>query len=166
MGRTVARTETIKKEKPVTGMVKKRPKTVPAAPCRRHKVFVSHSSKDEWVAKQMASEIEEVGAETFLDVKDIGVGDRFTDAIRDAINSADELVALLTPSAVKSHFVITEIGIAWARRIPIAGLLHGIKVDKVLHNSVIRSFLGDTNMQPLNEFPRYKENLMARVRKF
>ncbi len=43
----------------------------------RRLVFVSHSSRDTWVAKQIAREIGQAGAETFLDAASIEVGDDF-----------------------------------------------------------------------------------------
>ena len=38
-------------------------------------VFVSHSSIDTWVAKQIAKGIEEAGASTFLDESNVNVGE-------------------------------------------------------------------------------------------
>jgi hypothetical protein len=37
--------------------------------------FISHSSQDLWVARQIAAEIRRLGAETFLDMADIAHGD-------------------------------------------------------------------------------------------
>jgi hypothetical protein len=41
------------------------------------RVFISHSSTDTWVAKQIASHIKNCDAETFLDVAHIQHGDDF-----------------------------------------------------------------------------------------
>lgn len=48
---------------------------------RRYKVFLSHSSKDMWVAKQIAREITGCGAEVFLDEARIQAGADFEEEI-------------------------------------------------------------------------------------
>jgi hypothetical protein len=51
-----------------------------------HWVFISHSAKDRWIARQMALLIEErgrlYGVQTFLDEKDIEAGESIPDSIR------------------------------------------------------------------------------------
>jgi len=42
-----------------------------------HKVFVSHSSRDTWIARQIADHIERTGAAVFLDEADVEHGDDF-----------------------------------------------------------------------------------------
>ena len=48
---------------------------------RERLVFISHSSQDTWVAKQIAREVTSTGAIPFLDEADIEVGAEFRDAI-------------------------------------------------------------------------------------
>ena len=52
-------------------------------------VFVSHSAKDRWIAKQIAACIEErgrkYGVRTFLDEKDIEGGESIPESIRENI---------------------------------------------------------------------------------
>src|ERR1700722_10652486 len=64
-------------------------------------VFISHSSRDTWVAKQIAAHVKCVGAETFLDEADIEHGDDFDDEIVKASKRCTELLVLLTPWAVE-----------------------------------------------------------------
>jgi len=63
-------------------------------------VFISHSGKDRWIAKQMANLIEEKGREynvkTFLDEKDIEGGDSISESIRESIEKCDEFLVLLS----------------------------------------------------------------------
>src|SRR2546422_3143519 len=98
-------------------MPKKRPKRL---------VFVSHSARDTWVAKQIAREISACGATPFLDEADIDAGSDFEQDIRDFINKADELVALITPWALDRPYVWAELGAAWGRGIPLVALLLGM----------------------------------------
>ncbi len=47
----------------------------------KYKIFISHSSTDTWVARQIAKHIENLDASTFLDEADIDYGDDFEDRI-------------------------------------------------------------------------------------
>src|SRR5437667_9828379 len=63
-------------------------------------VFISHSSRDQWVARQMARTIEGKGRQyrvkSFLDEKDLESGDHIHESIRDSIRDCDEFMVLLT----------------------------------------------------------------------
>lgn len=62
-------------------------------------VFISHSSRDTWVAKQIAREVAASGAKPFLDEADIDTGAEFEEAILEFLAKAHELLVLLTPWA-------------------------------------------------------------------
>ena len=51
-----------------------------------HKVFISHSSRDTWVAKRIAEAIEKCGAGTFLDQVDVQRGDDFEEKVIGVLN--------------------------------------------------------------------------------
>ena len=82
-------------------------------------VFISHSSRDQWVARQMARVIEETGRQysvkTFLDEKDIESGDHIHESIRDSIRDCDEFMVLLTRASASRPWVLIEIGAAWSQ---------------------------------------------------
>ena len=80
---------------------------------RKYTVFLSHSSKDKWVARQIARLIGDLGIRTFLDEKDIGGGDAIHDAIRTSIQECDELLVLMSQYSVNRPWVLIEIGAAW-----------------------------------------------------
>ncbi len=89
------------------------------------KVFISHSSQDNWIARQLSQQLEAVGVVTFLDEKDLRTGDSIDDSIQQHLGECDELLMLLSPAALASSWVLVEIGGAKAlhlRLIPI--LLH------------------------------------------
>ena len=77
-----------------------------------YRVFVSHSGDDVWVAEQIARHIEDAGATTFLDRRDIAAGDDFKAPIRQEIPTCDELLALFTPWSRRRAWVRHEIGMA------------------------------------------------------
>jgi hypothetical protein len=90
---------------------------------KKRLVFVSHSARDTWVARQIAREIAACGAKPFLDEAEIAVGEDFEEEILTFLEKADELVVLMTPWAQDRPYVWAELGAAWSRRIPIVILL-------------------------------------------
>ena len=64
-------------------------------------VFISHTSQDTWVAKQIAREIQARGATPFLDEANVEAGADFEEDILNFLEQADKLVLLLTPWALK-----------------------------------------------------------------
>jgi hypothetical protein len=49
---------------------------------RKYRVFVSHAGADLWLAEQVARSVEDCGADTFLDRRDIAASDNFRKRIR------------------------------------------------------------------------------------
>ena len=129
----------------------------------RRLVFISHSSTDTWVARQLARAIEEAGAVAFLDEAEIEVGADFENDILSVLERADELLALLTPWALKRAYVWAEMGAAWGRRIPIIGLLHGTAPAALQSRKGVPVLLKRRNMIELNDVDHYLEQLRRRV---
>lgn len=133
-------------------------------PARRQRlVFVSHSSRDTWVAKQIAFGIRNAGAEPFLDEAEIEVGGDFEEDILAFLEKAHELVVLLTPWALERPYVWAEIGAAWGRRIPIVALLHGIGASELQSRPGVPLLLKRRNMIDLNDVDQYFEELRHRT---
>ena len=126
-------------------------------------VFVSHSSRDTWEAKQIAREITQSGAVPFLDEAQIDIGADFEEDIRDFLQQAHELVVLLTPWALERPYIWAEIGVAWGRRIPIVALLHGMTSEELQSKPSVPLFLKKRNLLDLNEVDSYFEQLRQRV---
>ncbi len=80
-------------------------------------VFISHSSKDTWVAKQIAHAVSGCGATAFLDEHSIEAGKDFDEEIRKSLNQSHELLVLLTPWALTRPYIWAELGVAWGRGI-------------------------------------------------
>src|SRR5947208_13681134 len=131
---------------------------------RKRLVFVSHSSKDTWVAKQLAREIARCGALAFLDEADIEVGSDFEEHILESLQRADELVVLLTPWALERPYVWAELGAAWSRRLPIVILLQGMTPGEFQSRPGVPVFLKKRNMVDLNAIDNYLAELRKRVR--
>jgi len=128
-------------------------------------VFLSHSSRDTWVAKQIAREMSASGAEPFLDEAHIETGADFEDAILKFLSKAHELVVLLTPWALDRPYIWAEIGAAWGRRIPIVAILHGITPHELQSRPGIPVLIKKRNLVDLNDIGTYLKELRGRVAK-
>lgn len=74
------------------------------------KIFISHSSVDQWVARRISQDLIDLGIDTFLDEKDIETGQSIDDTVTDNLRDCDELVLILSPTALRSHWVLIEVG--------------------------------------------------------
>jgi hypothetical protein len=129
---------------------------------KKRLVFVSHSGPDTWIAKQIAREIEARGATPFLDEAQVGAGAEFEEEILNFLETAHELVVLLTPWALDRPYVWAEIGAAWGRRIPIVALLLGLTPAELQTRPGI-PILKKRNLLQLNEIDRYLDELAHRL---
>jgi hypothetical protein len=127
------------------------------------RVFISHSSVDTWVARQIAREIQHCGATPFLDEAEVEVGADFEEDILKFLECAHELVVLLTPWALERPYVWAELGAAWGRRIPIVALLHGLSAGELQSRPGIPVLLKKRDLIPLNEIDTYLGQLRQRA---
>jgi len=106
----------------VTTVVKRKPPV-------DYRVFLSHSHKDRWIAKQCARLIEEAAkprVEVFFDEKDIEGGQSIPDSVRTGIEKCDEFVVLLSRYSKDRPWVLIEMGAAWGLRKPIIAIIDKI----------------------------------------
>ena len=136
---------------------------MPPSATPEHLIFISHSSADTWVAKQIAREVADCGAKPFLDEAEIDVGADFEEDILEFLERAHELVVLLTSWALERPYVWTELGAAWGRRIPIVALLHGLNAGELQSRLGIPGLLKKRNFVDLNEVDKYFTQLRDRV---
>ncbi|MFX4300906.1 toll/interleukin-1 receptor domain-containing protein [Alicyclobacillus tolerans] len=71
-------------------------------------VFISHSSKDKVFARRLQRDLANMGYETWLDEKNIGVGDSIVDKINDGLGDADYVVLVLSRNSIESEWVKRE----------------------------------------------------------
>lgn len=72
------------------------------------KIFISYSSEDEKFAMRLASDLEELGHQPWLDKWNIKVGESIPSKIEHGINEADYVAIILSPHSVKSTWVERE----------------------------------------------------------
>ena len=124
-------------------------------------VFVSHATADKWIARTICEKIEEAGAQTFRDDRDIDGGDDIPDQIRRQIVRSNEMVVVMTPESVDRPWVLLEVGAAWGRRqkARIVAVLCHVEVD------AIPDIIGSKKAVPINSFDDYLSELRRRVDK-
>lgn len=127
-----------------------------------HQVFVSHAGIDTWIASQIAQQIEKAGAVTFLDEAHIAAGEDFEERILASLIRSNELLVLLTPWALERRYVWAEIGAAWGRKKLIVVLLHGLTPEEIEGRGGV-PVIKRRNLLPLNDFPKYLEQLRQRL---
>ena len=128
------------------------------------KVFISHSSTDLWIARQIAKEIMALGAGTFLDEGDIAHGDDFDAEILKAEEQCDELLVLLTPWSLNRPYIWLEIGYFRRSGKRIVGVLHGLTVTEISGDPRIPNLLKRLDMVDLNGLDTYLAQLRKRAK--
>lgn len=125
-------------------------------------VFVSHSTKDRWIAKQISQLLEtsgvDFGVKTFLDERDIGVGDSIPDTIRENIKECNEFLVLLTKNSIDRPWVLIEISAAWGHGKRIIAV-----IDKVTPEEMPEIMLPYKAID-LNDFEEYVRQLLNRAK--
>ncbi len=122
-------------------------------------VFISHHGMDTWVAKRIEEKIRLCGADTFLDQTRLASGDNLEARIWDALERANEVVALLTPWAMTRTYVWTEMGMAVRRGVRIVGVLYGIKPEE----PALPGYMRQSLLVNINDLDRYLAELKERV---
>ena len=97
----------------------------------RYLVFISHSSLDAWIARVMVEKIEALGAECWLDEKDLAGGDVIAADIIRGIRACNEAIVLISPNSVKSQWVSFEIGGVRAHHKRVTAVLNHVKPQQM-----------------------------------
>jgi TIR domain len=98
-------------------------------------VFISHSTKDRWIARQIAKLLEEggsrFGVKAFLDERDIGFGDSISETIRKNIEGCSEFLVLLSKNSINRPWVLIEISAAWGHSKRIVGVIDKVTPEEM-----------------------------------
>lgn len=122
------------------------------------KIFISHSSKDKWAAKRISSELNNIGVKTFLDQKDIKTGESIDESIQSNIADCDDLLILISPASLNSHWVLIELGGAIALKKNIIPIFLYVGANEI--PDPINKLLG----RNINEIEKYYEELGIRIK--
>jgi len=127
-----------------------------------YRVFLSHSHKDRWIARQCARLIEEAAnhhVEVFLDEKDIEGGQSIPDSVRAAIERCDEFLVLMTRYSKDRPWVLLEMGGAWILRKHIVAI-----IDKIGPREM-PDIIYPYKAIDLNDFDRYSSKYRSEPRR-
>src|SRR5262245_5212803 len=94
-------------------------------------IFISHSSRDSWIARTIAEKVTSLGAEVWLDVKDLQGGDIIDQEILKGIDACQEAVVLISPESAGSQWVIFEIGATWGQHKRVTPVLNNVPYDAI-----------------------------------
>jgi hypothetical protein len=72
------------------------------------RIFVSYSRQDEAFARRIALDLEHLGADVWLDIKDISAGEKWSTAIQKALQQADVMLVIISPASIASTNVEDE----------------------------------------------------------
>jgi len=131
-----------------------------------YRVFISHSSRDTWVARQISAIIQGFGATTFLDEADIEYGDDFEDKILEAVRASQELLVLLTPWALARPYIWLEIGAIWGMGRRVVGVLHGLSGSELVTQDGTPALLKRIDLVDLNRVEGYFGQLKLRIERW
>lgn len=88
-----------------------------------YKVFMSYSSRDWRIAEWIKQDLEAVGAEVWIDEREVESGRSLLDQILTGIHHCEEVVVLISPYSTRSKWVPIEIGAALGQRKQVTPIL-------------------------------------------
>ncbi len=94
-------------------------------------IFISYSSQDQARANEIYKSIIEEGGKAFLSSKSLNPGDDFAEEIRNQLNTSRELWLVLSPNSLKSEWVLTEWGAAWASKKKIVPIIYRCRPEEL-----------------------------------
>jgi len=104
----------------------------------------------------MVEKIEALGAECWLDEKDLAGGEVIVEDIIRGIDACDEAVVLISPNSVKSRWVSFEIGGVRAQHKRVTPILNNVRPDDMAPMKDIKSI-------DLNKFELFLSQLKRRA---
>lgn len=87
-------------------------------------VFLSYSTADSEEARMVHDKLKTAGFSIFMAPKILKPGDDFAEEIKNSLIGAKELWLLVSPTSIKSEWVISEWGAAWVLSKKIIPILH------------------------------------------
>jgi len=72
-------------------------------------VFISHASRDQRLARQLADRLDKAGVKVYPGAEDIEPGENWAKQVGLALEQSDVMVVLFTPNAASSDFVQKDV---------------------------------------------------------
>jgi hypothetical protein len=74
--------------------------------------FISYSRRDSEFVRRLAQDLQQAGANVWMDSSDIELGQRWDKAVTDALSQCSHVLVILSPSGANSNNVLDEIDVA------------------------------------------------------
>jgi nucleoside 2-deoxyribosyltransferase len=127
-----------------------------------YRVFISHSHKDRWIARQVVKLMEEAGRgriQAFLDERDIEGGEPIAERVLKEIRKCNEFVVLLSQNSKDRPWVLIEIGVACGRGKPIIAILNDVTPKEM------PEIMYPYKAIDLNDLDQYLDQVRKRIKK-
>ncbi|MGJ3238741.1 MAG: TIR domain-containing protein [Anaerolineae bacterium] len=72
------------------------------------RIFISYSRRDEIFARKLATALDQLGADIWIDVEDIPAGMKWSTAIQQGLDTAEAMLVILSPDSMASRNVEDE----------------------------------------------------------
>jgi hypothetical protein len=92
-----------------------------------YKLFLSHTSANKAVAKEIRDRLRLFGIDAFVAHEDIKPTKEWEEEIERALSTCDGMLAMVTPDFIESEFCDQEVGYAMGRGLLIIALMRGAK---------------------------------------
>ncbi|MGG1942851.1 toll/interleukin-1 receptor domain-containing protein [Paenibacillus polymyxa] len=79
-------------------------------------IFLSHTSIDKPFVEKLARDLKRIGVNVWFDKWEIKMGESITWRIEEGIRENEYLGIVLSPEALSSEWVKSELGAAWAKQ--------------------------------------------------
>ena len=122
-------------------------------------IFISYSHKDKEFVSKLASDLWLYGIQSWVDVREIQVGDSLVKKISEGINDADHVLVILSAASVSSKWIQFEIQAAFtkdpagAKRVLIPAVIEKVEIPAFLRHIKYVDFT-ESYEQGLNEIVR------------
>jgi hypothetical protein len=103
-------------------------------------VFLSHSSRDNWLANVIAQKMRAAGIEIWIDEMSLSGGDEVLPVIISGMKKAKEAVVVVSNESIRTQWVAAEIGMAVALGKRITPLLNNIDQDAMAPLRGVKSY--------------------------
>jgi riboflavin biosynthesis pyrimidine reductase len=123
---------------------------------QNYSIFLSHSSRDSWLAAVLAERLRARGCSVWLDVMSLEGGQEVLRSIKEAIENADEAMVLVSPQSLRSQWVSVEIGMAEVLGKRITPILNHVEHSDCAPLASRKSY-------DLNDFDKFVAELSDRI---
>jgi hypothetical protein len=140
-------------------------------PMDKSTIFISYARPDAEFALKLGRDLRSAGANIWLDQLEIVAGERWEDAIEEAINASETILVILSPTSVESDYVKDELSFAREEKKEIIPVLYQsckvpFRMRRIQHcdfttdyNSGLTQLLKALDIELLSEAPEPLESI-------